>query len=119
MGSGCVIFRTRHGVTNAWKVDAGSGACDGKNPRYSRQSFTSRGGYLGGGMLQLYMGVVGYSENYSVVPRAKVCSRESYCGRFSHVRFSVGCEAKYACVCVSRAHASECVRVREKETVIA
>ena len=82
MGSGCVIFRTRHGVTNAWKVDAGSGACDGKNPRYSRQSFTSRGGYLGGGMLQLYMGVVGYSENYSVVPAQKCAAVKATVGGF-------------------------------------
>jgi hypothetical protein len=36
------------------------------------------------------MGVVEYSENYSVAQRSAICSRESYCERTSQGRVSVG-----------------------------
>jgi hypothetical protein len=45
---------------------------------------------VGGVLQQLYMGVVEYSENYSVAPRSAMCSSESYCERASQGRVSVG-----------------------------
>ena len=52
-------------------------------------------------------------------PLGTVCSRESYCGQFSHVLLSVGCEEHEGCMHLSRAQSRECVRVQENETVIA
>jgi hypothetical protein len=47
-------------------------------------------------------------------PLGTVCSRESYCGQFSHVLLSVGCEAKDACICpgCNQESVYECRRTR-------
>jgi hypothetical protein len=77
-----------------------------------------------GGVLQLlYMGVVEYSDNYSVAPRSAVCSREIYCEPAGFARsgpesVSVGARGE-VCRRRSRAPAAESVRVRRKEAIIA